>query len=229
MRLEDTIRNRLFRITVPMWNSMQTGEFTIICRADRTKPVPLCMPRESLVNSDLAFRKLHLCVEPYLPAVHERSTPRAMYNLILGSYFSHELLVELKIKTAKYYYAPGVLFTSDKEVLFYFAKDIANGIVIPRLYITPLLLANAAASAKPMEKFFMSTIIPFLINNRINSGGGFEEKIIIEIDNHPERTFFMPQSTLVASTPVDAINTRLNSILADNSDVISTFIDNYVV
>lgn len=228
MALEDTIRNRLFQQFARNLDSIpnQNNRFVIECKAEYGKPVPLCMPRDVFNSSHLVYRKLHQSGNHY-PAYEERSSPRAMYNLIFGSLFWTPLIT-LRIKGFIYYTAHGVLFNADKELLFYFAREYNSAFTAftPRLYITPTLLADASQSSKPMEKFFMSTVVPFLVDNEVNVINGFKHTII-EIDNHADDKFFQPSSNLVSTIPVDQIHSRLNNILADNADVLSSFIHNY--
>lgn len=229
MRLEDTIRLRLFRIRVNDYSNENTGGFVIECKAEKNKPVPLCIPYGSFAHSDLVYRQLYLTSYPYYPAFHERSTPRAMYNLIFGSGFHNESLSRIKVKTAEYYCAPGVLFDSDKKLLFYFAKGVDSQFhPQPRLYITPHLILSASLQGKPMEKFFMSTILPFLVSTPVNRGDGVDANVIIEINNNVDEVFFMPQINMVSTYPVDRLSDKLTEILADNSDVLSRFMENYI-
>ena len=226
MALEDTIRRRLFgsyasRLTsVPNTNN----SFVIECKAERGKPVPLCMPGGVLNNSQVVYRQLWQL--DYLTQ-EERASPRAMYNLIFGSQLWTSL-GKLKVKDSIYYAAYGVLFNADKELLFYFARDYNDDmtVIIPRLYITPTLLRDASRPSKYMEKFFMSTVVPFLIDTDVWTHSGYK-RTIIEVDNHADDVFFYPSSNLINAVPVGQINDKLNDILADNADVLSTFINNY--
>lgn len=226
MKLEDTIRGRLFRPYVPAEynyiNNIPNNSFVIECKADRQKPVPLCIPESIISHNDLVYKQLYLHPSRI---IHERSTSRALFNALFGGYFPSDPLIEVKMKDIIYYYAPGVLFDEEKNVLFYFAKELAEQAVIPRLYITPRLLLNSGTQGKPMEKFFMSTIIPFLMVNEIHLYPG-EFKVIVEIDNCPDDVFFVPH-TSISQIPVEHINDRLNDALANNSDVICTFMEIY--
>ena len=71
----------------------------------------------------------------------------------------------------------------------------------------------------------MSTIIPFLMVNEIHLYPG-EFKVIVEIDNCSDDVFFIPH-TSISQIPVEHINDRLNDVLANNSDVICTFMEIY--
>lgn len=229
MRLEDTIKHRLFRQQFTQYSvANEVSSFAIECKGSTDKPIPLCIPSDAFAHSSLVYRRL---VYSYDMVHSERSTPRALYNLILDCYYSGGHLAKIKIKDSIYYYAPGVLFNSNKEPLFYFAYEFDNTTTrrhqIPRLYLTPKLLADANTPGKPMEKFFMSTIVPFLVNNQVHTDTGYCGYTIIEIDNHVDDTIFIPQNRMVLNTPVAEINDRLNNILANNSDVISTFVGSY--
>lgn len=221
MRLEDNISGRLFRNNVGSYYSDYNGGFIIECKAERGKPIPLCVPRNALLVNDLVYMKLYLGWNGYSC---ERSTPRALYNYMFSSYYNSPL-TKLKIKDSSYYAAPGVLFTESKELLFYFAKEYCENSVKPRLYITSKLLLNSTFSGKPMEKFFMSTIVPYIIRNSVDTSLG-RSHVIIEMDDS-NNTFFIPDSSLITSTPVERINDRLNDILVNNADVISSFVGNY--
>lgn len=228
MKLEDTIKHKLFRVSISSYSRNRAHDFIIECKAEFSKPFPICVPITNVLRSDLIYKKLYL--DGY--GCQERSTPRALYNLLFSNWLSNHVLVKLKLKDTYYYYAPGVLFTEDKIPLFWFGYELDRSnpnpmAVKPRLFISTLLLSNANVSGKPMEKFFMSTIVPYLVNNPVYCNG-YQGYTTIEIDNHMDNTFFTPSGELVTSTPVDKINDRLNDILADNVDVIAAFTDNYV-
>lgn len=227
MRLEDTIKHRLFRTRIPHYSRNNNLEnFVIECKADSSKPVPLCIPSNLIGHVNLIYKKLCLTDS----SCQERSTPRALYNVIFNTYYSNYSLIKVKMKDSVYYYAPGVLFTADKKPLFYFAYGCDSEMVHrnPRLFLTPLLLMNAAIPGNPMEKFFMSTIVPYLVSNKVYTEAHYESYTVIEIDNDIDSTFFMPDSTLVNTIPVDKVNDVLSDILADNADVISMFTENYI-
>lgn len=227
MRLEETIRRKLFRSSISNYDRcVNNSPFVIECKWERGKPVPLCVPNDALMaRTDLIYKKLYLTDSYYS---QERSTPRALYNLIFSNYFCSYDLMQVKIKDIIYYASPGVLFNADKIPLFYFAYEFdEQGHTLPRLFITPTLLTNASLAGKPMEKFFMSTIVPYVLNNRISTARGFEAYTKVEIDNQVDNTFFLPESDLISSVPVDRINSRLNDILADNADTLAAFVDNY--
>lgn len=223
MRLEDTIKYRLFRVSINEYTRDNSEDFVIECKADIAKPVPLCIPIEVFRHTALVYRQLYISRS----VCSERSTPRALYNMIFSGYYPSDFLGRIKIKDNYYYVASGVLFNADKDPLFYFAQDLTD-IQHPKpwLYLTPRLLADATVSGKPMEKFFMSTIVPYLINNDIYITG-HENRTVVEIDNHIDDTFFMPNSTLLRDIPVNQVNDRLNDILVENADVISRFTENY--
>lgn len=225
MKLEDTIKHRLFRPIGQGYEQFERCEFIIECKAEAGKPIPLCIPDMSFRNADIVYRRLYF---QSLGPVYEKSTPRAMYNMILNtSYFPNLTLLKAKVKDNFYYATPGALFNSDKYPLFWFASEDREGTAIPRLYITPVLLRNAALPGKPMEKFFMSTVVPYVLSNQIRSITGSYKDVIVEISNEPDDVFFIPQSSMLSSVAVDKVNDNLNDILADNADVLSTFIDNY--
>lgn len=224
MRLEDTIHFRLFRTCSDKYARPVNNDFIIECKGEKGKPVPLCIHPNEFLRTDLVYRQLYLS-DRYC---QERSTPRALYNALFNDYFNDGLLRTLKIKNIIYYGGPGILFNANKVPLFYFAYTLDEAWhMLPRLYITPTLLNDATASGKPMEKFFMSTVIPYLVNNTVVTGTGYEGNTVIEIDNQVDNTFFMPNANLLGSTSVNHINNRLNSILANNADVLSTFVENY--
>lgn len=225
MRLEDTIRQRLFRTSFTTQVIGRVNDGIIIeCKGEIDKSIPLCIPSTAFTRSSLVYRSLYL-TDAY---EHCRSTPRALYNLMFSSYFYHYGIAKLNIKSNIYYYAPGVLFTEHLEPLFYFAYNICEGNLTPRLYITPKLLQDSTVSNKPMEKFFMSTIVPFLVEHDVRTGvGSAYRHVIIEIDNQIDNTFFRPVCNLISSTPINQMNDRLNAILADNADTISDFIDSF--
>lgn len=223
MRLEDNLRYNLFRTSNTRFAEIKDYRFIIECKAEKGKPVPLCIPRDAFVNSDLVYRKLYL-IDHHR---EEKSTPRALFNTLFSGYMPANGLIEAKVKDSMYYSAPGVLFTNDKKLLFYFASDGDEGNYVSKLYITPTLLVNATVTGNPMEKFFMSTIVPYLINHIIYGIDGRSSKLVIDIDNFADNTFFIPRSRMVASTPIDKINDKLNDILANNADVLSAFTDNY--
>ena len=226
MRLESTIQSRLFRVYPNRDASINDlNNFVIECKAEKGKPVPLCMPRDIFNHSDLVYRKLYLTGSGGFCC--ERSTPRAMYNWIFNGYSIHDPLKKIKVKDNIYYAAPGVLFNSDKEVLFYFAIERDSRFhAVPRLYLTPTLFIDASMPSKPMEKFFMSTIVPFVMSTDIYIDNNYK-RTIVEIDNEPDRTFFIPSGRLVETVPVDKINDKLSDILAANADMLSVFIENY--
>lgn len=227
MTLENTIRTKLFGSYARKLESVpnENNRFVIECKAERGKPVPLCMPPGVLNNSQIVYRQLWQT--DIYPTPEERASPRAMYNLIFGTQFWTPLKM-LKVKGCIYYTAHGVLFNADKELLFYFAREYdANMTAIrPRLYITPTLLGDAFQPSKPMEKFFISTIVPFLVENGVWTHSGYK-RTIIEIDNHADEVFFCPSGNLINTVPVGQINNKLSDILADNADVLSAFINNY--
>lgn len=229
MRLEDTIKHRLFRISTSDWFSRNAGSnrCVIECKGNIHSSIPLCIPLNAFPNLSLIYKMMRLRED----IVYERSTPRALYNMILDSGFNR-YFCKCKLKNSVYYTASGVLFNEDKDVLFYFAYtlDTVNGRthMRPRLYLTPELLADAAMPAKPMEKFFMSTILPYIIDSPVVTKTGYIGNAVVEIDNDVNSTFFVPDCSLVTTTPVDKINDKLNDILADNADVLSMFTGNYI-
>lgn len=226
MALEDTIRTRLFGSYARRLESIpnENSSFVIECKAEHGKPVPLCMPADVLSNSHVVYRQLW---QTNNSIQEERASARAMYNFIFGSQ-CWTPLSKLKVKDSIYYTAYGTLFNADKELLFYFAREYNDDmtVITPRLYITPTLLHDASRPSKYMEKFFMSTVVPFLIDNDVWTHSGYK-RTIIEIDNHADEVFFYPSSNLINAVPVGQVNDTLNDILADNADVLSTFIDNY--
>ena len=228
MKLEDTIRYRLFRQTNSRYTCDNVDNFVIECKAERNRCIPICISTAVFTHLDLVYKQFFLVNE----FCQERSTPRALYNVLFSNFSAHEL-IKAKIKDIVYYYACGVLFNEDKVPLFYFAYGLNTDIRdietynIPRLFINPLLFYNAAQPGRPMEKFFVSTILPFLIDNTVFVYG-HEDKTVIEIDNNIDRTFFVPDNRLISSVPVDSVNDRLNDILANNADTIASFTDNYL-
>lgn len=223
MRLEDTIKHRLFRTSNNQYTRRNIGDFVIECKADIDKPVPLCIPTKVFDDTALVYKQLYLSNS----RCQERSAPRSMYNLMFSNYYPNDCLNKVKIKDCTYYASQGVLFNADKQILFYFAQDLSDMMhPEPWLYITPRLLVDATVSGKPMEKFFMSTIVPYVLRDTVYVGS-LEKHITIEIDNHADDTFFMPSSTLVSHTPVDEINIVLNNILFNNANVLSRFTENY--
>ena len=229
MALEDTIKYTLFRM-VPSDYVMHSvfGDVLIECKAEFGRPVPLCISNcklepNSTSRISLGYRMLYMSYE----LQYTRSTPRALYKLLFGTGLNRTPLVKVHIKDSIYYYAPGVLFNASKQPLFYFALDINGEDHTPRLYVTPVLLRDAFLPNKPMEKFFMSTIVPFLVNEPIYTDTGFLGYTLIEIDNHVDDVFFVPDNRLIRTTPVDQVNAKLNDILAANADTISNFVENY--
>lgn len=224
MRLEDTIRHRLYSTRISQYSRETIDSFVIECKAEAGKPVPLCIPNGITERISLVYRKLYLVND----MCQERSTPRALFNLIFSTYYTNCSLFKVKLKQATYYTAPGVLFNADKQPLFYFARDIdptGDGDK-PILYLTPRLLSNAFTAGNPMEKFFMSTIVPFLVDNLIYVEHNARRTTIL-IDNDIDNTFFIPSGRLISMIPVDDINNHINGILADNADTISVFAENY--
>ena len=227
MKLEDTIHFRLFTMSDSRYSeAVNSKRFIIECKGDKTKPIPLCISLADFRTADLVYKELFL-IRNY--AVQERSTPRALYNLLFSGYNPYNFLIEVKMKDITYYSAPGVLFNVDKQPLFYFAYTLdVLGHKLPKLYLTPRLLADSGRPGKPMEKFFMSTVVPYLVDSTVLTGYAYEGKVEIEIDNEVDNTFFIPGSELVSSVPIDQINSKLNNILADNADSIASFVDNYI-
>lgn len=226
MKLEDTITRRLFTTTPPHQDYVNSDivEFILECKGNRDNVVPLCIDYDTFFDSNLIYSRLCFFTGR-VPC--EKSTPRSMYNRLFDAYYSYSPIMMIKIKGVIYYSAHGVLFDADKSVLFWFgyhADELNN--MLPRLYLTPKLLSQAAASGRPMEKFFMSTVVPYLIDHDVRTSTG-HYRTVIEIDNHPEDTFFVPGNALVTETPADMVNSVLGNILADNADMISSYIDNY--
>lgn len=232
MALEDTIRRWLFAPRGNMnYRKDPYQRFVIECKVERGKPVPLCVPRRLVQSADLAYRKLNLYDPPEYFCM--KSTPRAMYNWMFSGCLLRSL-VQMKIKDIVYYCAAGTLFDANKSPLFYFAVETdENNVPTPRLYLTDKLLANAATRGRPMEKFFMSTIVPFLIDNNVYDGSGSMrnnnsyKKVVIEMDNHVEDTFFMPTNNFIKDTSADSLIDKLNDVLVNNTDTLVSFLDNY--
>ena len=224
MKLEDTIRYRLFtRFPTTSDGFNINGYPTIECKAERGKPIPLCMGF-SLGDSDLVYHQINAVgTHSYI----EKSTPRAMYNNMFGAYNTTDSLYKVKVKDSYYHIAPGVLFDDHYTPLFYFAQMTYENQYIPMLFITPTLLGNASIPGKPMEKFFMGTIIPFLVSNEIKLLRGYA-KVVINVDNRIDEKFFLPNSTPLVHTSVETFNEELNDRLLNNADMISGFINNYI-